>query len=125
MNKNQDIKPNGTTEGLLSFRRGVAGSVTPVSEPTQTAPTLLSGGLHMVTDISQIRFSPRERQVLELLKKGMTASQIGQELGISRRTVEIHKANISRRLNLPARINPLDEFVKDFTQTGATVNSGV
>ena len=46
------------------------------------------------------RLTPRERQVLDGVLRGMTNRKIGQELGISHRTVETHRARIMRKLNV-------------------------
>jgi DNA-binding NarL/FixJ family response regulator len=42
----------------------------------------------------------REREVLNLLSQGWTNSKIAAELFISRRTVEIHRSNIAKKLGL-------------------------
>lgn len=42
----------------------------------------------------------REREVLHLTAEGHTSSQIGERLGISSRTVEIHRANMMRKLGV-------------------------
>jgi len=45
------------------------------------------------------RLSPREREVLDGIVRGLTNREIGQALGISHRTVEIHRARLMRKLN--------------------------
>ncbi len=45
------------------------------------------------------RLTPREREVLVGLLEGGTNKTIGQELGISPRTVELHRAQVMSRLN--------------------------
>ncbi len=42
--------------------------------------------------------SPREREVLALLTGGFSNREMGEALGISVRTVEIHRANLFRKL---------------------------
>jgi two-component system response regulator FixJ len=42
--------------------------------------------------------SPRERQVLEALVAGRLTKQIAHDLGISARTVEVHRAHMLERL---------------------------
>lgn len=44
--------------------------------------------------------SPREHQVLDALANGLTAKMIAHELGISVRTVEVHRARMLDRLGL-------------------------
>ena len=45
------------------------------------------------------RLTPREREVLVGLVEGGTNKSIGQKLGISPRTVELHRAQVMNRLN--------------------------
>ena len=45
------------------------------------------------------RLTPREREVLILLVEGGTNKTIGQKLGISPRTVELHRAQVMPRLD--------------------------
>jgi two-component system, NarL family, response regulator NreC len=45
----------------------------------------------------------RERQVLGLTAKGLTNSEIGQQLAISARTVETHRAHLMLKLGLRSR----------------------
>lgn len=49
-------------------------------------------GLHLLT--------PTEKRILKFIAEDKTSKQIGEELYISYRTVETHRANISRKLDL-------------------------
>jgi len=49
-------------------------------------------GLHLLT--------PTEKRILKLIAEDKTSKRIGEELFISYRTVETHRANISRKLDL-------------------------
>lgn len=42
----------------------------------------------------------REREVIQMVAEGLTNRQIGEQLGISHRTVEIHRANAMQKLGL-------------------------
>ncbi len=46
------------------------------------------------------QLTPSEKRVLELIAEDKTSKEIGEELFISRRTVDGHRANISRKLEL-------------------------
>ena len=48
--------------------------------------------------------TPREVDVLRLIARGYTNSQIGKELSISARTVEGHRANLMGKLDLHSRV---------------------
>ena len=47
--------------------------------------------------------SPREEEVLRLLALGHTNHEIADQLYLSRRTIETHRANIQRKLDLSTR----------------------
>jgi RNA polymerase sigma factor (sigma-70 family) len=46
------------------------------------------------------KLTPREREIVDFLAKGFTAREIGQELDISSRTVEIHRSRIMKKLSV-------------------------
>lgn len=48
--------------------------------------------------------TPRETDVLKLIVQGYTNRQVGEELGISVRTVEGHRANLLEKLGLRTRV---------------------
>jgi DNA-binding NarL/FixJ family response regulator len=48
--------------------------------------------------------TPREREVLRLIARGMENAEIADELGISPRTAKNHVSNILAKLGLPSRI---------------------
>lgn len=51
-------------------------------------------------NVSYDTLTTREREVLQLAAEGHTAAKIGARLFISPRTVEIHRANLMRKLSL-------------------------
>ena len=44
--------------------------------------------------------STREREVFQLVAEGLTSMEIGRRLFISRRTVEVHRAHLMKKLSL-------------------------
>ena len=44
--------------------------------------------------------TPREAQVLELIGKGKSSKQVAFDLGLSVRTIDVHRVNIRQKLNL-------------------------
>lgn len=63
-----------------------------------------AGGVSDLTD--------RERDVFERLGRGFTTKRIADELGLSARTVEVHRANIKRKLGCDDAAQVLREAVK-------------
>ena len=49
--------------------------------------------------------SPREREVMTYLTRGLHAKEIGEKLGISHRTVEVHKAHIMEKMGVRSVID--------------------
>jgi DNA-binding NarL/FixJ family response regulator len=52
--------------------------------------------------------TPRQKMIERLVRRGMTSRRIAEQLGISQRTVEVHRANIARRLSAAPDRDPLD-----------------
>jgi DNA-binding CsgD family transcriptional regulator len=50
------------------------------------------------------RLSPREKEVLRLLRKGCSTKEIAAKLGIKPRTVETHIRRVSDKLNVHSRV---------------------
>jgi len=59
--------------------------------------------------------SPREREVMDFLVRGLHAKEIGEQLGISHRTVEVHKAHIMEKMSVRS--------VVDIVRLGAGLTS--
>lgn len=59
---------------------------------------ILQGGREESTDVASL--TDREREVLAMLARGLTTKEIATSLGIGTRTVETHRANLMRKLNL-------------------------
>ncbi|MEQ1774513.1 MAG: response regulator [Burkholderiales bacterium] len=49
--------------------------------------------------------SPREREVMDYLTQGLHAKEIGEQMGISHRTVEVHKAHIMEKMGVRSVID--------------------
>jgi FixJ family two-component response regulator len=70
----------------------VRGALTRAREAHATQCQAESVGLRIAS------LTPREREVLELLSSGMANKAMATDLGLSRRTVEIHRANLMRKM---------------------------
>lgn len=55
--------------------------------------------------------TPRERQVLPLVAEGLSSKEIARQLGISPKTVEIHRTNILRKLDVKSSRELIYRFV--------------
>jgi two-component system response regulator NreC len=64
-------------------------------------------------EVSMELLTPREMAVLRLLVRGYTNRQIAQELNLSARTIEGHRANLMSKLGLHSRVE-LVNYVEQY-----------
>ena len=64
------------------------------------------------------RLSEREREVLALVIEGQTAKQIARALGVSPRTVETHRANLSAKLETESLAQLIRRFAALVEESG-------
>jgi two-component system, NarL family, response regulator NreC len=98
------VKRAADTELLAAIRTVREGRpfVSPMltdAEPEIPAAPLVSGQ----AETALTRLSARERQVLVLLAHGHTHAQMAEQLGISVKTVETHRARLSEKVGLKSR----------------------
>jgi DNA-binding NarL/FixJ family response regulator len=51
------------------------------------------------------RLTPREREILQLVAEGNTTKEIAERLGLSEKTIESHRGNLLRRLELHSAVD--------------------
>lgn len=69
--------------------------------PSDMSDAILNPGFKPSSDeTTQAKLTTREREVLSLLAEGMANKGVAGKLGISVRTVETHRENLSRKLNI-------------------------
>ena len=71
-------------------------------------------------DVTPPRITPRERQVLQLIAEGHTSVRIADRLHLAPSTVEVHRRNIMRKLDL----HNVAELTKYAIRSGLTTISG-
>ncbi len=94
------LKESTATELVRAIREAIAGHRylgSPLSE--RAIETYLQKTNSPDSDPYDM-LTPREREVLSLATQGLTNAAIASRLYISRRTVEIHRANMLRKLGL-------------------------
>jgi DNA-binding NarL/FixJ family response regulator len=90
----KDSDPVDLVAGVRAAARGEA----PLDP--RVAGVLLPGG---DSAHREVRLSPREREVLALVGKGMANKQIARVLGIAERTVKVHLTSVFRHLGVGDR----------------------
>jgi FixJ family two-component response regulator len=91
-------KPFDGEQLLAAVQAGLA-RVRTADASAADAPLSMPDSAHAqpsssVRDALQAALSPREHEVMQLLVQGLHNRQIAEELGISHRTVEVHKARV-------------------------------
>lgn len=109
------LDPLTLHRAIYAGARGVVAKVEGVATLQAAIGTVLQGSAYvsdaflpaLVSDsiVGEIQLTERQHRILELLDQGMTAQQMAGMLGLSRRTIESHKARI---LHILGAHSPLD-----------------
>ena len=73
-----------------------------ISKKVMEKFTQVTGGKKDFVDYGKLR--DREKEILQLVAEGNSNKEVAQKLYISPKTVENHKANIMKKLNIHDRI---------------------
>lgn len=88
------LKNTGRQELLKAIRCVHEGETFQSKEVTDIILKGLSRQKQQTKSIYQIKFTRREREILDLIGKGLTTKEIATELFISDKTVETHRSNL-------------------------------
>lgn len=77
--------------------RLLAGVREALREDVRVGP-VAAAGRRLVEVRGFAQLTPREREVLELITNGQSNKEAGRELGISPRTIEVHRARVMEKL---------------------------
>jgi DNA-binding NarL/FixJ family response regulator len=118
------VAKDDATEQLLAAIERVAGGGIYMSQRIQSALAGRVSGAGRASPPSPesqvARLTPREREILELIGKGLSASEVAFELERSVKTVEAHKANLREKLGLRSN-QLLLQFAAKWVQFGGSV----
>jgi len=101
--------PEYVQRALQVGARGYVLKDAPAAEIIAAIEAVAAGGTFLSPAVSQRLFrnqapkpllTPRESEILTALGRGQSSKQIARELGLSVRTVEAHRQNIKRRLEI-------------------------
>jgi two-component system, NarL family, response regulator NreC len=96
---------NASSDDLVEAIRAVYAGERYFSAPLCEEDILLrlDENSRQTTDNPYETLTRREREILQMVAEGKTSQQIGETLFISARTVEVHRANIMRKLNVSGK----------------------
>jgi DNA-binding NarL/FixJ family response regulator len=104
--------PEYVQRALQAGARGYVLKDSPASEIIAAIEAVGAGGTFLSPSVSKRLFrnqaqrpvlSLRESQILSALAKGHSSKQIARDLDLSVRTIEAHRQNIKRKLDLPGQ----------------------
>lgn len=88
-------------EGIRAVMRGEATLSPPVA---RQLVDLVASEPEPEATSEEVTLTDREREVLILVAEGYSSRQIAETLGISPKTVDVHRTNLMRKLNLHNRV---------------------
>jgi two-component system response regulator NreC len=99
------VKRAADTELLAAIRAVREGRsfISPLLAEAESPETPATPQVSGTAETALTRLSARERQVLVLLAHGHTHSEMADQLGISVKTVETHRARLSDKLGMKSR----------------------
>jgi DNA-binding NarL/FixJ family response regulator len=122
--------PEYVNRAMQAGARGYVLKDAPASDIIDAIATVMSGGTFLSPAVSGRLFrsqtprpvmSLRESEILACLAKGRSSKQIAQELELSVRTVESHRQNIKRKLNLDGQAELIKYAVEHCRDFGVTL----
>jgi len=102
------VTKDATFDEFLTTIRAVAAGAQVL--PPATTPSLFA---HIAAEASErraaqalqeVRLTPREREVIDLISEGLSNKEIAQRLGIAAHTVKSHVRNVMEKLALHTRL---------------------
>jgi two-component system, NarL family, nitrate/nitrite response regulator NarL len=102
--------PEYVREALAAGAAGYVLKDSPADEIVQAIHAVMAGQRHLSAGLEPApatarsrgseALTPREREVLALIAEGLSSRDIGQRLAMGVRTVETHRTNLRRKLDL-------------------------
>jgi DNA-binding NarL/FixJ family response regulator len=119
--------PEYVQRALQAGARGYVLKDAPAAEIVAAIEAVAGGGTFLSPAVSKRLFrnqapkpvlSTRESQILSALAKGLSSKQIARDLGLSVRTVEAHRQNIKRKLELEGQAELIKYAVEHAREFG-------
>ena len=124
--------PEYVNRAMQAGARGYVLKDAPAGDIIDAISTVASGGTFLSSAVSGRLFrsqtpkpvmSLRESEILACLARGRSSKQIAQELNLSVRTVESHRQNIKRKLNLDGQAELIKYAVEHCREFGPSASA--
>jgi len=112
------MKREASEKVLEAIRQVLAGAVYVSDKITGRILDQVSGRVEKAKSSALDLLTDRELEIMMLIGKGYGSQQISNQLHISVKTVEAHRANIKEKLNLPSSAELLQNAIRWAQQMG-------
>lgn len=94
------MKQEGGKKLMAAIRQVLSGQIYVSEKMSSKILEIFSGRRPEATSSPVEKLTDREFEVFQLIGKGLTTLQMANELHVSTKTVEVHRANIKAKLNI-------------------------
>jgi two-component system, NarL family, response regulator NreC len=107
------LKDSSPTQFVRAFRQLASGNESEPAALSSTLPDLRALAEKTQPVVRPNLLTAREQEVVRLLAEGRTVKEVANELALSIKTVEAHKLNLMRKLNIHNRSSLIDYAVRE------------
>jgi two-component system response regulator NreC len=107
------LKDSSPTQFVAAFRRLASSSESDAPELSSTIPDLRALAERTPPVVRPNILTAREQEVVKLLAEGRTVKEAAHDLSLSIKTIEAHKLNLMRKLNIHNRSSLIEYAVRE------------
>jgi DNA-binding NarL/FixJ family response regulator len=97
----KDLDPSGIQKAIVTVGRG--GSLLDPQLATRVLERIRRGSASHPADDGFVTLSPQEDRILDMIGDGLTNRQIGEQLGLSEKTIKNYVSELYTKLNVDRR----------------------
>jgi len=107
------LKDSSPAQFVRAFRQLASANGSDPAELSSTIPDLRALAERTPPVVRPNSLTAREQEVVKLLAEGRTVKEVAHDLSLSIKTVEAHKLNLMRKLNIHNRSSLIDYAVRE------------
>ncbi len=107
------LKDSSPAQFVHAFRQLASVNESDPAELSSTIPDLRALAERTPPVVRANSLTAREQEVVRMLAEGRTVKEVAQDLSLSIKTVEAHKLNLMRKLNIHNRSSLIDYAVRE------------
>lgn len=107
------VRDSSPAQFVRAFRQLASKNGSDAAEVSSTIPDLRALAEQTPAVVRPSILTAREQEVVRLLAEGRTVKEVAHDLSLSIKTVEAHKLNLMRKLNIHNRASLIDYAVRE------------